>query len=307
MAIDVVVNLRAAQLRRRPQLVGRIERAVARRGRVWVTRSIEDLDRAAGEMAAAPPRAVILCGGDGSFMAGVTALERAFDGRPPPVALAPAGTAGTVARNWNRRTRVMDVLRYVLDGGHRGATERPTLRVRDERSSRLGFTFGTGLVARFFDAYYESGAGGYSTAARLVARIFVGSFTGRAFARQILDPLPCRLAVDGRELPPAGYSLIVCSVMQNVGLHMMVTYRGGESFERPHLVATPLSAMKLGPQMPRVLLGRRLRGAGNFDGLVDRFEVRFAGGEGPYVLDGDRFRAEAVTVSAGPRIEVLDV
>ena len=54
------------------------------------------------------------------------------------------------------------------------STARPTLRVRGVTDSsaseeRIGFIFGTGLVANFFDVYYAEGAGGYAGAARIVA------------------------------------------------------------------------------------------------------------------------------------------
>ena len=106
--------------------------------------------------------------------------------------------------------------------------------------------------------------------------------------------------------PPA-YSLVIASVIRDVGLHLLVTYRGGEDPDRPHLVAAPLSPRELGPQAPRVFLGRALQGDGCFDGLVGSFSVRFATDSGPYVLDGDVFHAREVEVRAGPRIRVITV
>jgi diacylglycerol kinase (ATP) len=284
------------------------------RARCWVTGSLEELDRAAttiAESAAAERRMgrVVFCGGDGTLMAGVTALERAFGAnRLPELLLAPAGTVATVARNWGQRRGALETVRAALDGSIGPAIERPTLRVSETGGpSRIGFTFGTGLVARFFDRYYASGAGGLPAAARIVARVFAGSFSADAYSRSVLDPIACTLRVDGVERAPPAYSLIVASVLRDVGLHLLVTYRGGEDPERPHLVAAPLSPRQLGPQAPRVLFGRPLRGKGCFDGLVGDFSVRFTEDAGPYVLDGDVFHAREVAVRAGPRIELGSV
>jgi hypothetical protein len=85
---------------------------------------------------------------------------------------------------------------------------------------------------------------------------------------------------------------------------MLVTHRGGEDPSKPHLVASPLSPRALGPQWPLVALGKRLVGSGNFDDLVREFTVEFDSNDGPYVLDGDMFRAKTVTVRAGPQIRV---
>jgi hypothetical protein len=188
------------------------------------------------------------------------------------------------------------------------AVERPTIAVVDSSGDeRIGFIFGTGLVARFFEKYYANGAGGYAAAARIVARVFVGSFVTDAYSRSILEPLPCRLVVDGRELEPSAYSLVVSSVVRDLGIHLWVTHRAAEDPARPHLVASPLSPRGLGPQLPRVLAGRRLSGAENFDDLVTRFRVQFPGDGGPYVLDGDLLRARHVEIEAGPRVSVVSV
>jgi diacylglycerol kinase (ATP) len=122
----------------------------------------------------------------------------------------------------------------------------------------------------------------------------------------VLDPLPCRLTVDGRTHAPQAYSLIVSSVLTTVGLGIRVTHRASEDPLRPHLVASSLPARKLGPQAPRALLGLPLRGLDGFDDLVRSFTVRFAG-SGPYVFDGDLFQAHEIQVSAGPRIAVVRV
>jgi diacylglycerol kinase (ATP) len=311
--LDLVLNTNARLLRTRPDLVERIRRLAAGRAGVFVTASLEELERAAAAIAERRPavgaasRSVVLCGGDGTVMAGVTALERSFKGQSlPDLVLAPAGTVATVARNWGQTRDVLETVRGALDGTLGPAVERPTLRVTEASgATRIGFTFGTGLVARFFDRYYAGGAGGYRTAARIVARVFIGSFRSDGFSRSVLDPIPCVLTVDGTELAPPAYSLVIASVIRDVGLHLLVTHRGGEDPDRPHMVAAPLSPRELGPQAPRVFLGRSLKGEGCFDDLVGAFSVRFSDDSGPYVLDGDVFHAREVEVRAGPRIRVI--
>src|SRR5262249_41244000 len=141
-------------------------------------------------------------------------------------------------------------------------------------------------------------------AARIVARVFAESFVGGPYARRVLDPLACTITVDGRELAPKAWSLVCASVVKNLGIHMIVTYRAGEDPDRPHLVASALAPRSRGPRPPLVLAGRRIGGRDHFDGLVRAFTLRFPA-EGPYVLDGDVLRAEEVRVSAGPRVGVV--
>jgi hypothetical protein len=267
------------------------------------------LDEAVRNILAARAHTVVLAGGDGTFMAGVTAFARSAPERLPRFVFAPAGTVATVARNFGQRAALLDTVRRVVRGGTAlPGIVRPTLRiVEDDGTLRVGFTVGTGLVARFFERYERAGAGGPRTALRIVARTFVGSFRGDDYAKSVLAPLPCRLIVDDRELDSDSFSLVVCSVLTDLGIRMRVTYRGGEDPERPHLVASALAPRKLGPQWPRVVLGHRLVGAGNFDGLVRRFIIAFGAEPGPYVLDGDTYRTHELRVSAGPPIDVVRV
>jgi len=274
----------------------------------------------------------VLCGGDGSYSAGATALRRAYgETALPVIALAPGGTVGTVARSLGvaASTRGGGTLSGVARVLHaacseaRPILEKPTLHVRaDDEAPRVSFIFGTGLVASFFELYDPraaaslrrgetsqgpSGGVGLLGAATIVSRIFVESFYGGAYARRVLDPLPCDVSIDGERLPWSASSLVVASVISDLGLGMRVTHRGGEDVSRPHVVVSGLPPRKLGPRMTRVLRGVPIGDPGEpcFDGLASTLRVRFPEGPGPFVVDGDLGRAAGIEVSAGPILRIL--
>ena len=312
MRIAVIVNTTARLYAARPRLVGDLRAACAASPGVAVheTGTLAALEATAKAIAARGTDLVVLSGGDGTAMAGLTALARAFgEDRLPRLALLPGGTVATVARNWGMSGDPRGLLsRLLLHRDDLRFTPRPTLRVTGtmggQVEERLGFIFGTGLVAGFFDVYYAAGARGYAGAARIAARIFAQSFWGGPLARRVLDPLPCTIEVEGRRLAPEAWSLVCAAVVRDLGIHMLVTYRAGEDPARPHLVASPLPSGQLGPRAPLVLAGRRIGGRDHFDDLARSFVVRFPGAPGPYVLDGEVLRAESVAVSAGPPILV---
>lgn len=323
MRIDVIVNITARRYKARSPLLDRMADACAGAAELHRTSTLAELDAVCRELARRGTDLVAISGGDGSFMAGVTALARAFGEESlPALALLPGGTVATVARNWGMVGDPVALLRRILRDRGRApgdrAVRRPTLRVRaitrGGAEERIGFIFGTGLVASFFDVYYADGGDGHGAAARIVARVFVESFYGGAYARRVLEPLPCTIDVEGRTLPPRAWSLVCASVVRDLGLHMHLNYRAGEDLSRPHLVASALAPRELGPRAPLVLAGRRLGGRDHVDELVRDFTIRFdpaagvnASGDGPYVLDGDVFRAREVRVSAGPPIDVVSV
>lgn len=311
--VHVIINRKARRLADDGALRGAIADAARRGATVHETRTLAELDEAARAIAADGARAVVLAGGDGTHMAGVTALWRAMGDAMPDIALAPGGTVCTVARNWgmhgDARRWAERIVGAAIDGGP--TTTRPTLRVRDdEGADRIAFTFGAGLVSSFFDAYYAAPDPGNATAAWIVAKIFGGVFVGSPLARRVLSPMPARLDIDGVTQPPRAWSLVAASVVRDLGIGMRLTYRAGERADRIHAVASALGPRQLGPQMPRVLAGRPLTGAHHVDALVEELRLRFGESDTParatYILDGDRFSAADVRVNAGPTIRVLD-
>jgi len=316
MRIDVIVNTNARRYERAPSLVDELRFASRHRAVFHTTRDLAELSAVCEVAAAARSELVVLTGGDGSLMAGTTAVARAFGERLPKIGFLPAGTAAVIAKNWGLRGDPVHALRRILAlGPALPSMRRPTLRVRAETltgpEERIGFIFGTGLVARFFDLYYADGARGNAGAARLVARIFAESLVGGDFARRVLDPLPCAIEVDGRALRPDAFSLVCAAVVRDLGLHMLVTHRAAEDPARPHLVVSALPSRRLGWRMPLVLAGKSIGGPDSFDALTERFVVRFPSpdpahpSDGPYVLDGDILRASTVHVSAGPVLDVV--
>ncbi|MBV9947941.1 MAG: hypothetical protein JOZ69_13895 [Myxococcales bacterium] len=310
MSIDVILNRRARRLAGDAPL-RRVLLDEARRGRARVheTETFEDLARAAAAIRSRGTGGVVLAGGDGTHMAGATALAHAYGGDLPPIALVRAGTVGTVARNLGARGPAAAWARRIVGtacAGRAHVEPRATLRVRDDAGGdRVGFIFGACLVARFFALYEGAPRQGLGTAAALVARLFAGSFVGAPLARRVLATTPCRLRVDGESLASTRWSLLLASVVRDLGLHMLATYRAGESLDHFHVVGSGLGASALGRQMGRVLAGRPLRGEPRLDALARSLEVAFDEPDPAYVLDGDVLRASAVSIEPGPSLPLL--
>ncbi len=325
--VAVVVNAHARRFVERKERLDRLADLARGRAAFHVTRTRAELAEVARACRDAEVDAVLLSGGDGSYGAGATALAEAYGDRPLPLlALGPGGTVGTVPRTLGLAApgELEDAFAQLLDAalcGRHQVRSTPTLAVRAaEGPSRLAFIFGSGLVARFFALYDAraatrpddefsgpSGGGGYAAAARIVARVFVESFYGGSYARSVLEPIPCDVFVDGAHLPWRGSTLIVASVIDDLGMGMRVTFRAGEDPARPHAVVSGLAPRTLGPRMFRVLRGRTIGEAGepHFDGLVGALRVEFPGDGGPFVVDGDVRRARSVEVTAGPVVRLL--
>jgi diacylglycerol kinase (ATP) len=308
----LLVNLRARRIARGERVLAVLRAAAADGCILHETHDLAQLEERARAIAEAKARAIVLAGGDGAYMAGLTALRRAYGAvELPPIALAPGGTVSTVARNFGLRGDAARFTERVLRAAR--APDPPTrnaqtLRVTDDAGGdRTGFIFGAGLVARFFGLYEADGSRGYFGAARIVARIFASSFIAGATSRRVLTPARARIAIDGATQPASAYSLIAAATVKDLGLSMRLTYRASEDPDRVHVVASPLGPRALGPQMPLVLMGKRLRGEGHVDALARHATVELMEERGAYVLDGDVFHAQRIELRAGRAIRLVTV
>jgi diacylglycerol kinase family enzyme len=306
--VDLVLNpharrLHAGAIRRRILL----DEAARHGARVHEPTTIAELDAVARDLASRRVRVVVLAGGDGTLMRGLTALARAFEpGSLPSVAVVPAGTVGTVARNLGlARVAVRRIFRGACSPSSEGVLQ-ATLQVRDGcGAERVGFIFGAGMVAHFFDVYHRSTRPNLVTAAVIAGRTFAGSLLGSRFAERVLAAVQCEIAIDGLRRTEKAWSLVVASVVRDLGLHFQVTYRAGRLTDRFHVVASGLAPLALGRQMPRVLAGRPLRGEPRVDALAKSVRLDFERAGDSYVLDGDVFQAPWVTVETGPAVRIL--
>jgi len=278
-------------------------RAVAGRGHVVAPLGPEDLARCCSEIAAVNPFALGIAGGDGTVMQVLSALRRGYGpARMPPVFVLPFGTVNTTARRWGRLADPWQMLERVLSGVGRWRPRR-TLRIDLAGTPYVAATVGLGLVSHFFDEYEQSGRRGTVRAAEIFTKVFLGSMLGHAYARRILAPVSGRLAIEGRASSLRAFSLLVCSVFEDVGLGLRPTYRASEIPGRIHLVATDLDVRRLGPQAIRVWLGRPLVADQLVDDLVNDFSLEFDR-KTSIVLDGERLVAERIAVRAGDELLV---
>lgn len=323
----VIANRNALHLRQKGPLLETLRGARSRTVDLHETHSLDELRAVVARIPSLRPRGVVFAGGDGTLMAGLTALARVYGADPlPDIAVAPGGTVCTVGRNFGVRGNYASYTHHLLQRLARGTAVPHVTRVlsvrdlalgeegpgREPPQAKLGFIFGFGLVSSFFELYYGSGPRlGLGAAARIVGRVFAESFFAGPLARRVLSPQAAEVTTDGVRAPYPGYSLFVASVLKNLGLHMHLTYRAQTRHDRFHVVASALGPAALGPQLPRVLAGRALTGDG-LNTLAEHVAVRFTardgapGGRG-YILDGELFDAEHVEVSLGPEITLRSV
>jgi diacylglycerol kinase family enzyme len=305
--LAVLLNPFAGRARRDPGLPGRLRALLGERGALYISSPVE-LPALSATLCARGVDLIALCGGDGTGQATLTELTRAYraaGARLPPIALLGGGTVNTVAHNLGVRGAPEAVLTRLLDAAACGAlpsVAQPLLAV----NGRHGFLFAAALGARFLELYYDAPSPGPTRAALLAARVAGSAAVGGALSRRLFRPARTTLSIDGEAALRLDARLLVASTVADVGVGMRICPRASSAPGRFQLVASALPPSVMARQLPAVLAGRALDGAPELhvDRLAVRAELVFDDDE-PYTLDGDLFRARAVTIAHAGTLSIV--
>ncbi|HVI32874.1 diacylglycerol/lipid kinase family protein [Phenylobacterium sp.] len=249
---------------------------------------------------------LVIDGGDGTVRDVLTRLPAAFGERRPRLAVVPSGKTNVLAEDlgvpadWT----VEAALQRALEPG-RPRASRPCVEVvrRDGSERRRGFIFGTGAyvrATRLAQSAHRMGAFGTASVALTLAASVVQSMAGRS-DRGWRAGEGMRLALGGGGPTDGARFLVIASTLETLPL-------GLKPFGpvRPGLKALAIEAppRRLVAALPPLWTGAQpawLEDAGYVRRDGD-LEVDF---QGEYVLDGEAYRAGALTVRQGPVMEFV--
>ena len=294
----VVVNPAAGGVRRRRHLVRDLTRIVGSRGRVAETFDLATLVAAIAESRADGTDTIAICGGDGTNLHVLTAIANAWRDAPwPRIALLPSGSVNTAARNLGAMGPPADRLSALLGDRVPGIMSRPLLRA----NGRVGFIFGSQMVARVLDTYY-AGATGPVGCAMLGARIIGSAAIGGRLAKFLLAPEEVSVRINERDFSRRPVRALMACVVPSPAVGLRVTPRAGED-EGFHLIATESNPSRLFRDLPRFWTGLG-SDALAIDEVAHEATLTF-GSAGRYTLDGELFASRIVRLAATPPVTFL--
>ena len=174
--IAVFSNRRSRQNRLRPELLQRLKQRYGDRADFFDPEDMAALRQQARQVLEAGYTYLAINGWDGTTHQVLTAFEEVREGRPfPRVDLLRGGTMNNVTDSFKIRGTPSRILGRLCETVERGSAptlaRRCALAVEDGERRRLGFIFGTGLMASFLKAYYAEGETSPLSAAWMAAWI----------------------------------------------------------------------------------------------------------------------------------------
>ena len=304
----LIVNANAGATRRNPTLPERLRAAAEGRAELFITHDEAELQRTAENLAAREVQQVGVVGGDGTASTTLTALWRAYgEQRLPDVAFLRGGTMNTVALSLGISWRPpVQLLKRALRSwsGHARYVERPAMQVGD----RLGFLFGTGMMAGYLSEYYEQGNGHPTpiTAVQVLGKSVLSAITGGGTFARICRTDDLEVHHEGGVWESRNYITVGAGTVAQVGLGFRPFYRSSEDHRRFHLLAIKGTGMQIARDLPSVWLGRGMRPETAYETTTPWAELRSSRGPFGYFVDGDLLVAGSrLRLQRGPLFRIL--
>src|SRR5262245_32027724 len=305
--IAVLVNPRSRSNRRNPRIAAEFQAFVGDSGRVYASKSLEELEATVDSWRRAPPAVIAVHGGDGTLHKTVTALGRVFDGGAiPPIAILCGGTMNVVATSLGLRERPSTFLTAIVEATRAGRSletvRRRCLRIGPE----LGFLFGSGLPANFLTEYYAPGGYGPARAAWLLVRAFFSALWHGPFIRRLFKRFEGSVSVDGAVLEQTAFVGLMAGTVREVGLGFKLVHRADDDPERFGVLAMHSAVLSLTLDVVAVQRGRGISARRAFSAVASQMDVKSKNGAMAYTIDGDLYRThEPVAISLGRPIVFL--
>ncbi|MCX7806978.1 MAG: diacylglycerol kinase family protein [Deltaproteobacteria bacterium] len=312
-------NPNARMLKGQRHLREQLQSLLPRETQIEWTHSIEDLFFALKRAELATARLIIVIGGDGTLHQVINALLEKLgleSAHFPPIFAAGGGTMDFVARRLRASghldivpfspLRALDRLSHSIKRGEKlSRVLLPSLLIDfDEGASRrLGFAIAIGGIgAQFFRAYYNDPDPSVGTMLSIVSRAIVGLPWRSPTASLLFNPSLALVAVDGKPLPTAFQSAIHAGAFPIALGHVFRLF----PLAMPH--AFHVQAGRMAPwaviaSLPRLVLGKPLRGQFLYEGRAHCLQARSLGQPFSPVIDGEAYPpTRLVRVSPGPAL-----
>ncbi|MCX8072618.1 MAG: diacylglycerol kinase family protein [Candidatus Binatia bacterium] len=306
--IGVIVNPHAGRNQAWREVAERLDEAVQGKGFVLVPHTLEALQDAAIRCAQEKVDIVAICGGDGSFFRGLSALARVYGAQQLPLFLPlRGGSMNTIARSVGvRRGTPPKVLAHVVEAYASGrplrTTERQLLRIHEDH---YGFMVGCGVIVNFLQVYYGGKRRGPQAAALWLARVIGSGLVGGELARRILQGFRADVVCDGERVPHRNYNVLYASTITDIGLGFVATYLATRKAGYFHLLAGQVRASHVISRLHRLRAGCPMNIPELYDNIAQDVRVEF---EWPthYTIDGDILEAASqLRLRAGPRLTIV--
>jgi diacylglycerol kinase family enzyme len=305
-AIGIIHNPRSKKNMKHPATLDAIKDVVGKYGTVFVPFSFEELTEVAKEIKRDRYEIIGVNGGDGTNHQIITRIIEVYKGeRLPLVAHLRGGTMNTVSNAL-----------YGIKGSVSNITKKLVEHYREDRpfktktskvlniNGRYGFMFGTGFVANLLDVYYEGATPGPVKALQIIYKAIASAIASTDYVDKLFKPIIAEVTIDGKKLDYNEYSVVVSSVIRNIGLNFRAIYRAEELQDRIHVFAGRATPFEVIKRLRKLYVGHEPGFKYLTDALARLVEIK-SNVPLKYTIDGDMYEDTTIILTPGPLLRYI--
>jgi hypothetical protein len=225
----------------------------------------------------------------------------------PRVSLLRGGTMNNVTDSFAIRGTPMRILGQlcaaVTSGSEPKLLRRAMLRVEDGETARLGFIFGTGLMANFLKAYYAEGETSPWTAAWMAAKVCGSVAVQGSLFEKLSDKERHIIHADGELWLDKELFCLMCATTEQIGLGLSPFTSAGRHPDRFCALALEGPMLSIVTALPAIWRAAPMTMRGFEERLMQRLDLQLPR-KFDYTIDGDLYVAERISLSMGPVLEL---
>lgn len=302
--IGVITNPKARRNLKRPWMRQLLEKIVGDAGKVYETRSIDELPDVARDFIARGLDILAVNGGDGTTHIALTHFIPIYGDMPLPKLLSlRGGTMNTISKSIKHKGKSENILTSVVKKIRQGKPldiiRQPLLKINE----KYGFMWGYGIVGNFLEAYYKGTTLGPWQAVKVVSRIVASAIFRSQFAKDIFAVVPTKLTIDGAKFYLPQCRVVLSAAIKEMGLGAKLAYRAYEKLGYIHIRATEKPPSHIVPYTAHLFAGWAVPGVID---EVAREVIAETEGFPPYTVDGELYRdTNTFHLSQGPILQVI--
>jgi diacylglycerol kinase family enzyme len=306
--IGIITNPHSKLNKRNPERQRLLAYIAGDQGRLEITNSLEDLDRAAAEFCKQGVGIVAINGGDGTISRTISALIHAYDKKPlPRLMILKGGTINVLATNLGIIDRP-ELTLYKLIEAQADGTDLQTVKFRTLKIGNMyGFLFGNGVVANYLKEFYKNKTGA-SGAVYLIIKLCLYYLFNRSKFSKIVHSQKYEIkSFEDSEYRPIESVAIMASTVEKMPLGARMFPQAKTYPNKFQAFILNMKSQELVWKLPLIMLkNKEGQFLGKLNFCTSGLEIKSSAPQ-LYTLDGELLETEgnALRVELGPELSFI--
>lgn len=272
---------------------------------IKLTKTPEDIIKAAKEFKQNNISYIAISGGDGSIHLVISKFISVYQNdNLPSFLILKDGSMNNIAKSYKLKKRGRKLLKKLINKLNTNEEIKIYFRNTIKVNTMYCFLFGLGFTASFINKFNEGGNKSPLKAIRIILKSIYAALNNN---NELLRRQNMTVYLNGKELSIKEYFAIYAATIHNLALGFYPTPRAYENEKSFHVIASGMRPIEILLNINKIRTGRPISNPKHYDNIASKMEIIHPG-EFLYQMDGDIYKTkDKLTVQTGPAIGFIYV